>query len=232
MKTTWTDQRLEKLFARYNRIYWRGRVPAYLVKMADLREADCIAICLRRERRIFVDVDQHESDPEVRATLLHEMCHAAAKYDRFRSHGHAFWQQLEALLHQGARIKVLDSEAPDLKIFAHAIPPKFRLCRMAITKLESLRQRQVDARAKRLGISHTEVLSKQEIMDEFEDAAVELPWLKALFSVGGRYGLIDVGGKPTSRRTAKIIANGKKVHQRYRKYYLKGEKRRKTHFSQ
>ena len=102
---------------------------------------------------------------------------------------------------------------------------------MRVDKLELHRQRWTDDQAKRLGFGSPEVLSEQEIMDEFEGAAVEMTWLKALFTIGGRYGFIDVGGKPTSRRTAGIIANGRRVHRSYRKYYLMGEKRRKTHFS-
>jgi SprT-like family len=83
-KTTWTDKRLERLFARYNRRYWNGKLPAYSVRVDSTSLG---AYCYRKTRTITMNVESMRSDREVRSVLVHEMVHAATGL----GHG-ATWQ--------------------------------------------------------------------------------------------------------------------------------------------
>lgn len=231
MKTTWTDQRLERLFAHYNRKYWRGQLPGHRVEIQDLQKEQYIGLYVRRARRILLDVGQHKSDQRIRSTLLHEMCHAAAGRDSY-SHGYHFWLHVERLLRRGAPIRVGEPEAPHLKILAGAIPRKLRLARKAMVRVEMRRERRIEAYVKKHNLGPAHTVKADEIVQEFEDAASELSWSKALLAIGGMYGLIDVGGKPTSRWAARVLAEAQKVHQRSRREYLEYEKRRKALFSE
>lgn len=87
MKTNWTQVRMERLFARYNRRYWDGRLPSYAV--APERLDGCVGLCDSKARKITVDVDAHRSDAEVRSTVLHEMAHVADTSRNRVSHGRA-----------------------------------------------------------------------------------------------------------------------------------------------
>ena len=39
MKPKWTQKRIERLFKRYNRIYWQGRLSGYCIVLATLEES-------------------------------------------------------------------------------------------------------------------------------------------------------------------------------------------------
>lgn len=71
VKTAWTDDRLNRLFERYNRRFWGNRLRKVKVRIAHLD--GCCG--LYRKATIFVDVKKHPTDQEIRSTLLHEMCH-------------------------------------------------------------------------------------------------------------------------------------------------------------
>lgn len=231
MKTKWTENRLRALFSRYNQKYWRGRLPHYRIVIQDLREAGCVGRCLRRVRRIALDVGRHESDRSIRDTLLHEMCHAAAGRDVY-GHGYRFWQQVERLLRRGAPIGVSEPEAPQLRIFAGAIPRRFPLSRKAMARVEARRQRSVETYSKTHNLGPPHVVNQEEIMRDFANAGLQIPWMKALLEVGRMHNLIDVGGKPISRWAARVLAQGKKVHRRHRRDQLEHERLRKRFFGE
>jgi SprT-like family len=78
IKTTWTDKRLERLFARYNRRYWNGKLPAYSVRVDSTYRG---GYCDKTKRTITLNVESMGSDREIRGALLHEMAHGATRVD-------------------------------------------------------------------------------------------------------------------------------------------------------
>jgi hypothetical protein len=73
---TWFKARLQGIFARYNRKYWRGQLPAYRFVIATMPEA--MGLCESRLTIITIDVERHTTERGIRSTVLHEMAHAAA----------------------------------------------------------------------------------------------------------------------------------------------------------
>src|ERR1700722_3058469 len=69
--SAWSENRLQDIFAHYNRKYWQGRLPAYRLFVATMPEA--MGLCESRSKLITLDVERHKSDREVRSTVLHEM---------------------------------------------------------------------------------------------------------------------------------------------------------------
>jgi hypothetical protein len=67
-KTRWSEKRLVRLFARYNRTYWRGRLPRYRVIPTILDKA--MGQCDWRKLIIQIDPDQHRSERDVRYSYL------------------------------------------------------------------------------------------------------------------------------------------------------------------
>jgi hypothetical protein len=99
----WTDNRLQALFDHYNQRFWRGKLPRFRVYQrrfnTDLGHTSLIT------RKILIDTDAHQSDRQVRGTVLHEMAHLSAilrksnwkKYAMDRRHGGAFNHELRRL---------------------------------------------------------------------------------------------------------------------------------------
>lgn len=59
-KAKWTEQRVQRLFGRYNKTYWRGNLPPYAVRVRKLE--GCLGICFFKEREIVIDTNAHKSD--------------------------------------------------------------------------------------------------------------------------------------------------------------------------
>jgi len=71
---------LRRLFERYNRRFWGGKLPGYGVRVGKVSKAGPFqAYCDRRKKEITIDVPgmDRDTDRAVREQLLHEMCHAA-----------------------------------------------------------------------------------------------------------------------------------------------------------
>lgn len=211
MKTKWTQARLEKLFARYNRRYWRGRLPSYSV--APGRLDGSVGLCDRAERRITIDLRAHPSDAAVRDTLLHEIAHAADTTGNPVAHGRGFWAQVERLLRQGAPINVGHSELPGIPPLVDSVPREFHLCRAALQKLAAVTMRSIP--------QDTPVsdIDEREILVAFSDAAAldGMDWAAALRAVGGKNGLLDVDLRP--QQTAWVT----RVLRKARRAHLEGE---------
>jgi hypothetical protein len=214
MKTVWTEQRLQRLFARYNRRFWQGRLASVQVHIADLDGLyGLYELYERKQRKITVNIGLLPDDREIRATLLHEMAHVAA---RAAGHGSEFWSQIERLLRQNAPITVGFPETPGLTILKDVVPRRFPLARRMANRAEARRGRAVEKIATGQGLTKHRV-TDGEIVRDFEDAAISLKWREALFAVGIENGLVNVDGKPKNRWAANVIAKGRKAHARARR---------------
>lgn len=215
MKTRWTEKRLSRLFARYNRKYWRGRLPSYRVVPAAL-PGSILGQCHSRKRLIEIDVRKHSTDAQLRGTFLHEMAHAGVgARSNGLGHGVPFFGQVERLLQKGAPITIHadGGDAGLTKMWANLVPARFRLLKKKIDRQEAQRVRKIEAL--NLPVHH---VTEAEIVSDFADAALELPWEKARFKVGLAYGLIDDTGRPLNAYARRVIAKGRRAHAQARRF--------------
>jgi hypothetical protein len=224
-KANWTDERLTGLFRYYNRKYWGDRLPKYSVSAADLSAKDCLGQCDWRLRTIEIDTAKHKNDRAIRATVLHEMAHAATT--RQKAHGLKFWEELERLLRKGAPLKIGFPEAPGLRILNSAVPRHLKLCRKAAEAADAQEQRKIQRRLAAMpkfdeyGFPTTIEATDDYIANNFEDAAVEGASSRAaLAEIGRDYGLLNIEGRPKNKRAAGLIEKCQKVYRRARRDYL------------
>jgi hypothetical protein len=91
----WTQRRLRRLYRYYNARYFDARLPEYRI-VAKRRLPGGLLGCTDKSTRVIVlKLDPPKtSDLELKATLLHEMCHAATRRLRYRdddaAHGGEF----------------------------------------------------------------------------------------------------------------------------------------------
>lgn len=198
--SSWTEQRLQRLFARYKRRFWAGRLPEVRVRILKLK--NCYGECDAARREIRIDIDRHaNNDREIRSTLLHEMAHVAGG----RDHGSKFYFRVESLLRQGAPITISFSETDGLQIVKDAVPSRFPLARRLLNKAHDRQQRRLESQAQR-SIDGDVTLTDEDLAQEFSDSEIAaFPWKRALWIVGSRYGLLDVDRRPKDRRSAAII---------------------------
>ncbi len=107
-RTSWTDKRLEHLFVRYNRRYWKGTLPVYRVRVDFTYKG---AYCSKKKRTITVNVESMRSDREIRGVLLHEMAHAATR----AGHGATWQAEMARLRAAGAPTCAIDYR-PDARL--------------------------------------------------------------------------------------------------------------------
>lgn len=221
-KTRWNEHRLERLFERYNRIYWwHRRLPRYRVTVAKLD--GFLGLCHWRRKHIEIDTDQHRNDRHIRRTLLHEMVHAATR----GGHDLRFFAQMERLLRRGALPTIETGDVGRCKILDDVVPRRFPLLRAKVQRLESRRAREVERMAAK-GKWPSITVTNQMIIDEFGDCEAEaLPWKKVLACVGYEYGLTDAAGRPKNAWARRIVARGKKVHAKAHRDHLQYEKMHK-----
>jgi hypothetical protein len=217
-RTRWNTQRLNRLFKRYNRRYWGGKLPD--LRVVNRKLVACVGEYVRKEQEILVDVSAHPNDREVRSTLLHEMAHAGNRSGSWIAHGYGFWAQIENLLRQRAPIRVGFPEMPQHKFPLSAIPRRFARCRKEAEKLERKRSRDVEREINGKAMPIQD-LTNREIAIEFEDAAWEgATWTTALWTLGTSYGLIDLEGKPASAWARRVIKRCRTAHRRGRRIML------------
>ena len=193
-RSTWTDKRLQRLFQRYRLRYWprSRRLQRYQVTFAELD--DYFGQCDTRQRLIELDLRRHPSDRELRATVLHEMCHAVAG-PASKGHDSLFFAQLEYLLSEQAPISVGFPENPEGRTLA-AIPAKFALCRRLFEPVYEGRRRKLERVLSGLG-GEPHNTSKDEIAERFSQAGCnDLNWREALLVIGKEYGFLDIDGRP------------------------------------
>jgi len=211
---TWSEERLRRLFEHYNRKYWHGRIQFQIV--IGTCEA-AMGWCELKNRLITIDVERHQTDREVRSTLLHEMAHAASP--KSRGHDVKFFAQLEKLLSRGAPIGVGKPEAGSVRIMADIVPARFPLLKRRIERAETRRQKAVEDYGLAKNVPAIEI-TDAAIVREFEDAASFFAWKEAVTNVGRRNGLVDETGRAVSRWAAGLLKQGKVVHTRGRREYL------------
>lgn len=227
MKTVWTEERLQQLFARYNNVYWNGRLPIYRVAVADM--TDAIGLCNRKQKQITIDVERQKSDQEIRSTLLHEMAHAAAFVHGSHGHDPKFFAQVEKLLRMRAPIAIHTGEAGGARIFANLVPARFPLLKRKIDRLEAKRSKAIENYVAQRNLSW-ETITREDVLRRFEDAAGELTWKKALIAVGLENGMVDDTGRPLTG-SQPLLVKAKRAHSRARRDYLRAEKARKEYLS-
>ena len=222
-KNQWNDTRLKHLFERYNRIYWHGKLPDYRV-VAGAFADNTLGECQSSEHVITIDVAKHKTDRRLRATVLHEMAHAAA--DRHGSQGHdlKFFAQLEELLQLGAPVAVDTGDAGSVRILANLVPPRFPLLKQEMGRLEARRNKIIEQRIAATGAT-VEQLTDDQIVHYFEREETEaLTWKQAVLAMGPQLGLTDEVGRALSPWARRILARAYTIHARARRDYLKYEK--------
>lgn len=218
-KTNWNDKRLRRLFDRYDRLYFRGRLSGYRVQIGTL---GYFGLCDDRKRIITIDVARHKTDRELRGTVLHEMCHAVA---RAPWHSVEFFAQVECLLRKGAPITVSDAEAGKVSSLANVVPARFPLLKARMDRVHARRDKRFEQFAKEHDVQ-TVHITPDHILKEFDDfeTGASLPWLAARRFVGKEYGLTDESGRPLTAFARNLIAKGRTVHTRARREYLDYQK--------
>jgi len=224
-RTNWTQQRLQRLFQRYDRHYWRGKLSRYSVSIGDLKDKGAVGFCYRPLHKIVVDIAAHNSDAEIRATLLHEMAHAADNSTSRYAHGDGFFRQIEHLLRERAPITLKMPEMPGHQFPLSAVPAKFPLCRKSAAKLEARRAGRVKKWMKKHPDKMPIQITTDYIISEFEDAAMECTWAEAKYVIGTRYGLIDVEHRPNSVQNSRVLNRARRAFTKARREYFAARKR-------
>jgi SprT-like family protein len=220
-KTAWTEERLRGVFTDYNRKYWRGRLPVYRLVVATMPSS--MGRCEWTRKVITIAVEQHKSDREVRSTLLHEMAHAAASLRGSRGHDLKFFAQLEKLLHLRAPIAIDTPEAGGVRIFANVVPSRFPLLKRKIDRAEIRRSRPIERFIAEHKLS-PRVITEGYVLNQFEDAALELTWKKAVLVVGLEHGMVDETGRPLTRWSRRVLHKAKSRYDRARRNFLQERK--------
>lgn len=213
----WTEERLQKMFEHYNRKYWQGRLPAYRLVIATM--PDALGLCEWKRKVITVNVGRHKSDRDVRSTILHEMAHAAADVRGSRGHDPKFFAQVEKLLRRRAPIAVDTPEAGGVRILANLVPSRFRLLKRKIDQLEAHRSSGIEKLIAERNLQ-PHLITDDDVLSEFEQAATELTWKQAVIAVGLENGLVDETGRPLTRRSRRLLDGAKRRHARARRNYL------------
>ncbi len=133
----WTEKRLQAQYQRYKRKFWIADLEPYTVQNKPLRH--CYGLTSHRSQTIFIDVDRHADDDEVRETLLHEMVHVAV-HD-FPAHGLTFWREVDRILAMGAPPQLVWPVSHQLRTILRTKAGGFPLvfCKKAVQKLEEER---------------------------------------------------------------------------------------------
>ena len=103
----WSDERLRRLFDRYNQRFFSGRLSDWTVDSSE-NHLGHYGYCNPETKRISIRVEAHRNDRQVRATLVHEMAHAVTDVDH-----NAEWQsEMARLKSAGAPTEPLDFVVP------------------------------------------------------------------------------------------------------------------------
>ena len=220
-KSPWSEERLERMFERYNRKYWNGQLPAYGLVISVMTHA--LGRCDSKRRIIRIDVEAHKSDREIRSTVLHEMAHAAGSLRGSRGHDTKFFAQLEMLLRRKALIGIDEPESGGVLVPANLIPSRFPLLKRKIDKLEARRVRAIEKYTAEHNLP-IQSITEEDIIRNFEDVAPELPWKQAVIAVGLEHGLVDEIGRPLTRLSRRILDKAQPRHTSARRDFFQDRK--------
>lgn len=205
------EEPLTKLFDRLNKRYWDGKLPPHRVRDRFMSRF-VLGKCDRSKRMIWVEVFKHRSFRHLSETLLHEAVHVAERPDDcgMLHHGRGFWEEAENVLRKDAPPGFLLGACVEWPLDPIIFPARLKLCRQAFTKL---------LRAFAVGSSEAESRRSappSRIVQEFRRAATRYAiWKDAYWTLGAKFGLIDVFGKPLEGRARQLIALGKDAYYRY-----------------
>jgi len=220
----WTEKRLRRLFNHYNQRFWGGRLPSYSVRLVSDKSISWVGECKRADRCISIN-HTFQSPAEIRSTLLHEMCHAAASR---LGHGHEFWEQVESLLHQHAPFRLSRADGHYAEWVDNVVP---RHCRLA-RKLWRVRvveacKREYEKHVKRVKASghklEIQVITSADILQDFREVASQMSWSRARCAVGIRNGLTDDNGRALTPYGRRVLKQARGVFDYERREFLRTE---------
>jgi SprT-like family len=133
----WTVDRLQRLYSRYNKVYWRGKLPRCDIRIEN-KARFSRGCCNPKGKIILIDIRAHRSARAIYETLLHEMVHVAVNGTR---HGNKFLGVMECLLRKGAPVG--GTSEPGLR---RILLSRFPLCR-ALAEKEGRRETRFGIRA-------------------------------------------------------------------------------------
>lgn len=175
-------------------------------------------MCHSKQVLIEIDVSKHRNDRHVRATVLHEMAHAATCKP---GHGLAFFAQMEMLIRRGALVSIEHGDSGGAHIYGDLVPRRFPLLRGKMEAMERMRGRQVDRYCAEQKLTDTQTISAKDMIEEFGGCELAVyTWKVALHALGHEYGLTDDTGRPRNAWSRNIIAKGKKRHAAARRDHL------------
>ena len=193
--STWTDARLTRLVERYRNLYWprSRRLRRYRIQRSELLEG-AQGRCDATNHVLHVNVLAHVSDPEVRATVLHEMIHAVVDTaDHAQGHGASFWTQLERLLVCRAPVTVGFPELGESGSHPGIIPVRFRHCRRLFRRTHERHQQDLKRTFKDKTIIG---ILPRDTESASHDAALEgLTWSAIWQHLAHEHGFIDLDGR-------------------------------------
>lgn len=104
-----THKSLERLYHRYNQLFFSGCLPRFVVNVCRL-DKGIKGDCNPCARTIAIDLEQHDDEADVRSTLAHQMLHI-----EIFGHGAEFWREAERILTLGAPtgLVAVDGDAAD-----------------------------------------------------------------------------------------------------------------------
>ena len=222
-KTKWNADRLQRLFDRYNRMYFRRRLLHYRITAGRL-DGQVLGQCDWSKRAITIDLEKHTSDRELRGSVLHEMAHAAAERG-IHGHGIHFFAQVEKLLRQGAPITVDTAEGGVVRVQANLVPKRFPLLKRRMDRIEARRAKRINDMLKATNWPTYDV-TEEQILARFGsvDGGASVPWLTAVRCVGMEFALTDETGRPLTPFARRIIAKARKIHRAARRDYLEDQR--------
>src|SRR5216683_4306094 len=103
----WTDERLNRLFARYNQKFWGGHLAGWKALVRDDHNG-LYEFTDDKQRQVYIRLRVHPDDHEIRATLIHEMAHVATSL----GHGRRWRKEMVRLKREGAPTSPLDFLTP------------------------------------------------------------------------------------------------------------------------
>ena len=105
--TCWNEERLNRLFLRYNRNFWSGHLAGWKALARDDHNG-LYGFTDGKQRQIYIRLSAHPDDHEIRAILIHEMAHAATSL----GHGRQWRKEMVRLKREGAPTSPLDFLTP------------------------------------------------------------------------------------------------------------------------
>ncbi len=200
------EDRLIQLFDRLNDRYWNGKLPPRHVQYRPMTRY--MGLCSRSKPVIWVDVFRHHSARHLTETLLHEAVHSAEPpyICGLLHHNRGFFEEAEHVLRKDAPPGFLWGAFVEWPLDPVIVPARLEHLRQALTKL---------VRRSTVGPHKAEErrsVPEATIVREFRRAATRCVWKDAYWTLGAKFGLIDISGNPLVRRARQLLDIGKDAY--------------------